>query len=320
MNYIRQWLEDNLHISHSLENKILSTLFIIILLFLIQALTLKIAHKKVESHKARYIWQKAFGYITTFIAIILLGNVWINDIKSFQTVVGFFLAGVAIALKDLVTDIAGWVFIIWRRPFYVGDRIEIMGHKGDVTDTRLFQFSLLEIESWVGAEQYTGRIIHIPNGKVFIEPVLNYNRGFNFIWDEIPVLITNESNWKKAKDILQKINEKYTGGTSSEAKKNLLETSKKFLINITSTEPNVYTRIESFGTLLTLRYLCLPNERRNTHELISEAILEEFAKHEDIDFAYPTHRIYSELLEGKSVKKSEGGSINLSFANPFGRK
>ena len=320
MNYIRQWLEDNLHISYSLENKILNTLFILILLFLIQTLTLKIAHEKVESYKARYIWQKAFGYITTFIAVILLGNIWINDIKSLQTVVGFSLAGVAIALKDLVMDIAGWFFVIWRRPFYVGDRIEIMGYKGDVADTRLFQFSLLEIGSWVDAEQYTGRIIHIPNGKVFIEPVLNYNRGFNFIWDEIPVLITNESNWKKAKDILQKITEKYTCETSKEAKKHLSETSKKFLINITSTEPNVFTRIDAFGTLLTLRYLCLPNERRNTHELISEAILEEFAKHEDIDFAYPTHRIYSELLEGKGVKKSDGGSINLSFTNPFSRK
>ena len=320
MNHLRQWLEDNLYISHSLENKILSTVLIVILLILIQALTLKIAHEKVESHKARYIWQKAFGYITIFVAVILLGNIWISNIKSLQTVVGFFLAGVAIALKDLVMDIAGWFFIIWRRPFYVGDRIEIMGHKGDVADTRLFQLSLLEVGNWVDAEQHTGRIIHIPNGKIFTEPVLNYNRGFNFIWDEIPLLITNESNWKKAKDILQKITEQYTSETSKEAKKHLLETSKKFLINITSTESNVFTRIDAFGTLLTLRYLCLPNERRSTNELISEAILEEFAKHEDIDFAYPTHRIYSELLEGKGVKKPESGSINLSFANPFSRK
>ena len=119
---------------------------------------------------------------------------------------------------------------------------------------------------------------------------------------------------------MQKINEKYSLKTSQEAKKHLSETSKKFLINITATEPNVYTKIDQFGTLLTLRYLCLPRERRSTHELISEAILEEFSKHEEIDFAYPTHRVYSELLEGKGVKKSERGSINLSFANPFIKK
>ena len=320
MNYIRQWLEDNLHISYGLENKIVSTVFIVILLFLIQALTLKIAHEKVEDYKARYIWQKAFGYITTFIAAILLGNIWINDIKSLQTVVGLFSAGVAIALKDLAMNIAGWFFIIWRKPFYLGDRIQIGEHKGDVADVRLFQFSIMEIGNWVEAEQFTGRIIHIPNGKVFTELVFNYNRGFNFIWDEIPVLITNESDWKKTKDILQKITEKYTSGTSSEAKEHLSETSKKFLININSLAPTVYTRIEPFGTSLTVRYLCLPRERRNTHELISEEILEEFSRHEDIDFAYPTHRIYSNLLEGKGVKKSENGSINLSFANPFGRK
>ena len=320
MDYIYQWFQNSLNINQNLTNKALSTLLIVVLLFLIQNQILKIAHEQTEDYKARYIWQKAFAYITPILTAIILGCIWINDIKRLQTVLGLFSAGVAIALKDLVMDIAGWFFIIWRRPFYVGDRIQIGECKGDVADTRLFQFSILEIGNWVEAEQFTGRIIHVPNGKVFTEPVFNYNRGFNFIWDEIPILITNESNWKKAKDILWKITEKYTSGTSIKAKEHLSETSKKFLINITSLDPTICTKIESSGTLLTIRYLCLPRERRSVHELISEAILEEFGKHEDIDFAYPTHRIYSELLEGKSVKKSENGSINLSFANPFSRK
>ena len=320
MNNIYQWFENNLNLDGNLTHKIIISLFIVILLVLIQNLILKIAHEQTEDYKERYTWQKAFAYITPVLTAIILGCIWINDIKKLQTVLGLFSAGVAIALKDLVMNIAGWFFILWRQPFYVGDRIQIGEHKGDVADIRLFQFSVMEIGNWVEAEQFTGRIIHIPNGKVFTELVFNYNRGFNFIWDEIPVLITNESNWKKAKDVLWKITEKYTSGTSCEAKEHLSETSKKFLINISSVDPTIYTRIESFGTSLTIRYLCLPRERRNTHELISEAILEEFSKHEDIDFAYPTHRIYSNLLEGKGVKKPESGSINLSLANPFSRK
>ena len=320
MNNIYQWFQDNLNLDENLIHKIIISLFIVVLLVLIQNLILKIAHREVEDYKARYTWQKVFAYITPILTVMILGCIWIDDIKKLQTVLGLFSAGVAIALKDLIMDIAGWFFIIWRKPFYVGDRIQIGECKGDVADTRLFQFSILEIGNWVEAEQFTGRIIHVPNGKVFTEIVFNYNRGFNFIWDEIPVLITNESDWKKAKGILQKITEKYTSGTSSKAKEHLSETSKKFLINISSVDPTIYTRIESFGTSLTIRYLCLPRERRNTHELISEAILEEFAKCEDIDFAYPTHRIYSNLLEGKGVKKADNGSINLSFANPFSRK
>jgi Mechanosensitive ion channel, beta-domain len=37
------------------------------------------------------------------------------------------------------------LFIICRRPFDVGDRIQIGVHAGDVIDLRVFQFTLMEI-------------------------------------------------------------------------------------------------------------------------------------------------------------------------------
>src|SRR3989441_12617332 len=111
------------------------------------------------------------------------------------------ISGLAIALKDPVTNLAGWIFIVWRRPFEVSDRVEIGGHKGDVIDIRLLQFTLNEIGNWVNADQSSGRIIHIPNGKVFTEPVANYDKGFKYIWNEVPVLVTFESDWRQAKAI-----------------------------------------------------------------------------------------------------------------------
>ncbi len=320
MHYIYQWFENNFNLDENLTNKIISTLLIVIFLFLIQKLILKIAHDRVQEHASRYIWQKLLAYITVALVIIFIGRIWLKDYKDLSTILGFLTAGLVIALKDLIVDITGWFLIIWRKPLHLGDRIQIGEHKGDVVDIRLFQFSILEIGNWVDAEQFTGRIVHIPNGKIFTDLIFNYNRGFKFIWDEIPVLITNESDWKKAKNILQKITEKHTSHNVEKVKEDLSETSKKFFINIASLDPTVHTKIEPFGTSLTLRYLCLPHERRTTHELISEAILEEFAKHDDIDFAYPTHRIYSNLLEGKGVKKSDSGSIQLAFSNPFSRK
>ena len=101
-----------------------------------------------------------------------------------------------------MTNLAGWVFIAIRKPFAVGDRIEIGDHTGDVIDMRLFQFTLVETGNWVDADQSTGRIIHIPNGWVFRQSTANYTAGFNFIWNEIPVTVTFESNWEKARDIL----------------------------------------------------------------------------------------------------------------------
>ena len=54
-------------------------------------------------------------------------------------------AGLAIALKDLVADLAGWFFIMWRRPFELGDRIEVAGLKGDVVDRTIFQITIMEV-------------------------------------------------------------------------------------------------------------------------------------------------------------------------------
>ena len=45
------------------------------------------------------------------------------------------------------------------------------------------------------ADQSTGRIIHLPNGWIFKQAVANYTAGFKFIWDEISVMVTFESDW-----------------------------------------------------------------------------------------------------------------------------
>ncbi len=103
---------------------------------------------------------------------------------------GLFTAGLAIALKDPLTNLAGWLFIVFRKPFIVGDRIQIGPHAGDVVDIRPFQFTILEIRNWVDADQSTGRMIHLPNAKVFVEAQANYSLGFNYIWNEIVVRLT----------------------------------------------------------------------------------------------------------------------------------
>jgi hypothetical protein len=51
--------------------------------------------------------------------------------------------------------------------------------------------------------------------------------------------------------------------------------------------------------MLTMRYICNVKKRRGTEEIIWEDVLEEFAKHKDIDFAYPTTRFYDNRTEGK---------------------
>ena len=157
---------------------------------------LKIVWRFTEDPKSRYTWKRTVSFVIGFLTIILIASVWLKAIGQLGAFLGLLTAGLAIALKDLLTNIAGWMFILARKPFALGDRIQIGDHAGDVIDLRLFQFTLLEIGNWVDADQSTGRIIHIPNGTIFTQPQSNYSAGFKFIWNEIAVLVTFESDWQ----------------------------------------------------------------------------------------------------------------------------
>jgi len=157
----------------------------------------------------------------------------------------------------------------------------------------------MEIGNWVDADQSTGRIIRIPNELIFTQALANYSRGFQFIWNEIPVMITFESNWEMAKEILLKIANKHAAHLSETAKKRVREASNNFMIHYSKLTPTVYTSVKESGVLLTIRYLCEPRSRRGSEETIWEDILNAFAACSDIDFAYPTQRFYDNIREGK---------------------
>ena len=92
--------------------------------------------------------------------VITLSFVWLEAFDDLTTYLGLVSAGLAIALADLLKNIAGWFYILVRRPFRVGDRIEIDGVQGDVVDVRIVRFSLIEIGNWVGSDQPTGEILY----------------------------------------------------------------------------------------------------------------------------------------------------------------
>jgi len=190
----------------------------------------RIIWHRTENPTIRYRWRKTIAYIAVSLAIILVGRVWLAGMQSLATIIGLMTAGLAIALQDIVKSIAGWAFILWRKPFSAGDRIQVGNHAGDVIDIRIFQFSLMEIRNWIDAEQSTGRVIHLPNSLIWSEPVANYSSGFEFIWNEIPVLVTFESDWEKAKKILLETTEKHAAHVGGEAERRIKEAVRKVRI------------------------------------------------------------------------------------------
>lgn len=292
MNQITDFIQQHLGIEPELQSKIFYSLLIILVLGALRYLILKVVWRFTEEPKSRYQWKRTISFIVGMLSFVLVGSVWIKAIGQFGAFLGLFTAGLAIALKDPLTNMAGWIFILTRKPFSLGDRVQVGDHAGDVIDIRLFQFTLLEIGNWVNADQSTGRIIHIPNGRVFLTTQANYSAGFQFIWNEMPVLVTFESNWGKAKGLLHKVITEYAEELSENAEKKIREASKKYMIFYQYLTPIVYTSVQESGVMLTMRYICDARRRRTTEHEIWEEVLRIFSENSDIEFAYPTQRFY----------------------------
>ncbi|MCB0197625.1 MAG: mechanosensitive ion channel, partial [Anaerolineae bacterium] len=132
-----------------IQERFFVSLVFLFLLWLLRLITYQLIHDKLPNDRARYTWRKTSSYIIAFLGLLLLGRIWIQHIQGLATFLGLASAGLAIAMQGPLTDLAGFLLIISRRPFEVGDRIEIDGHAGDVVDIRFLQFTLMEIGNWV---------------------------------------------------------------------------------------------------------------------------------------------------------------------------
>ena len=274
--------------------KVVNSLLVVLFFLLVRSAVMRVMLRNVTDNRQRYSWSRGVTSAIGFLILIFLGVIWFAGLERIATFAGILGAGLAVALHDTIANIAGFLFIMLRRPFEVGDRIEIEGVAGDVIDIRVFQFSLLEIGNWVDADQSTGRILQVPNGKVLRAVTASFNKGFDYIWHEIPVLITFESDWKKAKGILEKIVDDDSFVVAEEVERQVRRAASRYLIYSGKVTPIVYTTVRDSGVLLTVRYMTKPKTRRGTEQQLWEQILEQFAENDDIELAYPTTRYYDQ--------------------------
>ena len=287
-------IAESLNISRpALENIVLSV-GVIVGLVIIRLVVLRWIRTQTDDPEAQFRAKKITSTVATFIGLVTLAFIWIDAFNSLATYLGLLSAGVAVALGDLLKNMAGYAYIMTRHPCRIGDRVEIRGIKGDVIDIRMFRFTLMEVGNWVDADQSTGRLVHVPNGAVFVDALINYTEGFSHIWDEIPVQITFESDWSKAEEMMRDVIDEHAPDVESSARNRIRETAKEYQIKIGKLTPIVYLSVGESGVILTARYLVEARRRRTVNSEMWRGILEAFSAETSVDFAYPTVRTYLE--------------------------
>ena len=306
---VRIWAYSDVNqiLQNTIIKKMAISVFALIVIYVVVFIVRRYINSLNIAIEKRHQYRKRASYGAALVYFLVLISIWAGSTKQWATVLSIMGAGVALALHEVLLNIAGWMYIIVRRSYREGDRIELGSVKGDVIDIQLFQTSLLEIGNWVDGDQSTGRVVQLPHGQIFRNPLFNYTKGFEFLWHETSIIITFESDWQKAKEILQKCGEEESHEIHDRVERRIDRMAKEYLIYYRTFTPIVYTKIEDAGVKLTLRYLTDAKKRRTGEDSINRKILVGIDAAPDIEFAYPTYRIYrrGEGEDGDNIQNSK---------------
>src|SRR6266487_632049 len=150
--------------------------------------------------------------VALVVAVIVIGVVFVNWYTALISVgIGSVIVGLAV--QTPMTSFLGWIYILVRHPYRVGDRIQIEDATGDVIDVSYLDTTLWEFGGkYLSTDHPSGRIIKFPNSKVLSAMVFNYSWPlFPYIWNEIKFQIAYNSDLQFVAETMQQIVEKELG-------------------------------------------------------------------------------------------------------------
>ncbi|MBU2906210.1 mechanosensitive ion channel family protein [Arenibacter algicola] len=250
----------------------------------------RVLKKRIDNVSVRYKAQKGveiIGYV--LIALLILMAFTVESIKDYTIIIGLFTAGITFTLQELILSIAGSFYIFFVKVYKPGDRIEINGIKGDVIDIDSIYTTLMEIGEWVSSDNYSGRIVKISNAFVFKGPIKNYSMDFPFVWDELNILITYDSDVTLAKKLVL---EKATDFLSEYTKNSLAkweEMVEHYYIENAKIAPTLAISPTDNWIAINLRYITDYKLRRITkHELFEQIVQALMATDDKVKLASTT--------------------------------
>ncbi|NPU85927.1 MAG: mechanosensitive ion channel [Syntrophaceae bacterium] len=254
---------------------------------------------RIEGTDTRYRLKKLVNAAGTLVAVIFITVIFSDKFGNLTVAFGVAGAGIAFALQEVIASIAGWVAVSFGNFYSVGHRVQLGGIVGDVIDIGVLRTTIMETGQWVRADLYNGRIVRVANSFVFKEPVFNYSGDFPFLWDEITVPVKYGSDYKLAREILQKIADDALGTVVPEVKKTWHEMVMKYRIEDARLEPAVTLIANDNWMEFTVRYITNYKQRRSTKDVLFTRILDEFeATHGKVSLASATfHLVDAPVLD-----------------------
>ena len=217
-------------------------------------------------------FMKTWNWIWKFVIAVLVIIAMSGSFRLLGLTAGFLGMMLGWSLQQPVTGMAAWLMIILKKPFRIGDRVIIAGITGDVTAISLTHVILNQVGGSVSGEERSGRGILIPNAILFQNVIINYTLEQKYMLDEVPVRLTFDCDWERAKELMLVAAKE---GTAD-------------IIKETGEEPFIRAEFLEYGVLVRLRYNTVPVRRQEISTNIIEKLLASFrAEYPKVKFAIP---------------------------------
>jgi ABC-type sugar transport system permease subunit len=178
-SHLKKWRATIVNENEKTWRKLILRLVVVVVvitaLLLIGAAVRRLTDRHVREPEHRHV-VRVIGRVVPWVVIVLVAAFsFTSDLASLATFFGLLTAGVAIALQSVIVSALGYLMLVGRHGIKLGDRVQISGVTGDVTDISWLQFQIREIDK--KTQQPTGQVFTFPNSLVLSSGGLgNFNR------------------------------------------------------------------------------------------------------------------------------------------------
>src|SRR5690554_1913390 len=188
----------------SFTKKLSLSLFLIVLIFLTSKIIARLITVQIQNEGDRYNLLRITRFLSIVFSLILAGSFLFQNLYTAAATFGLITVIVGFAFQAPITSFIAWVYLVFRRSYLVGDRIQIKGFRGDVVEISYLDTSILECSGdYLGNDRRSGRIIRFPNSLILREEIINYSGPeIPFIWNETAIQVAFTTDLQFVEDCL----------------------------------------------------------------------------------------------------------------------
>ena len=183
------------------------SLFLISMILLSSKIISKIIINQADNVGDRYNLLRITRFLSIVFSLVVVASFLFQNRYAAAVSFGLFSLVVGFALQAPITSFIAWVYLVFRRSYLVGDRIQINGMRGDVVEINYLDTSILECSGdYLVNDRRSGRIIRFPNSLILREEIINYSGPqVPFIWNETAIQVAYTSDLQFVEDCLMKV-------------------------------------------------------------------------------------------------------------------